>query len=90
MSSRPSNEEIDKVKLPAELQALIKNVKGQFYATSNEALDEVMKMTVHVIKSLMLRMYEQDKQITELKKPKAVSKTEPKEPKPKPAPKPKK
>ena len=86
MSSRPSNEEIDKVKLPAELQALIKNVKGQFYATSNEALDEVMKMTVHVIKSLMLRMYEQDKQITELKKPK----TEPKEPKPKPAPKPKK
>lgn len=86
MSSRPSNEEIDKVKLPAELQALIKNVKGQFYATSNEALDEVMKMTVHVIKSLMLRMYEQDKQITELKKPKA----EPKEPKPKPAPKPKK
>ena len=86
MSSRPSNEEIDKVKLPAELQALIKNVKGQFYATSNEALDEVMKMTVHVIKSLMLRMYEQDKQITELKKPKA----EPKESKPKPAPKPKK
>ena len=83
MSSRPSNEEIDKVKLPAELQALIKNVKGQFYATSNEALDEVMKMTVHVIKSLMLRMYEQDKQITELKKPKT-------EPKPKPAPKPKK
>ena len=74
----PTDEEIAKVTLPPDLEDAIDNVKGQYHVLTEKALDRVDEFYTRVLKTLILRMNEQDKEIAELKKKKAEPTAKPK------------
>ena len=66
----PTDEEIDKVVLPKHLEDAFDAVKGQHHVLTEKALEKVTKLHIRVLKSLIIRMDEQDKEIAELRKKK--------------------
>lgn len=74
----PTDEEIAKVRLPPDLEEAIDNVKAQHHVLTEKALGRIDKFYTRVLKSLILRMNEQDKEIAELKKKKAEPPAKPK------------
>ena len=85
--SMPPPEEINAIMMPPQFQKVFSKVKGESHAAVAEALDESLEGAKFLVKSLMVRIEQLEKELKAIKNPEAKT-PEAKKPEPKPVAKP--
>ena len=86
MSDRSYRDEVNAVQLPPSVVQVLSASRGQLFGEMSLPLDNAMRGVIFVIKSMLLQIDKEGKELEALRKELA----ELKKPKPKPTPKPKK
>ena len=85
--SMPPPEQINAIRIPPEFEKIFSKVKGDSHAAVAEALDESLEGAKFLVKSLLVRIDQLEKELKAIKNPEAKT-PEPKKPEPKPVAKP--